>query len=184
MSQSTSIDQIRQTMSTQQQQFTDNVDPGIIDGLLSQMRNAEAGELPQMKVDSLPNSNIGHIIDTQLNHPAGAPELQDIYRMINTQRPMDARHMSHDMMSMPDSQVTPPSFSVSDMVMTEIRAPIVVALLVIIFQLPMVNTLIVKFLPQVLSATGDMTILGVTLKGVMAGLLFYAANMFLLKGSF
>ncbi len=170
-------------MVSQPQQFTDNVDPGIIDGLLSQMRNAEAGELPQMKVDSIPNTNINHVIDTKLNHPVGAPDLQDIYRMMNSQRPIDARHMSPESLTMPDSQVSPPSFSVSDMVMTEIRAPIVVALLVIIFQLPMINTMMVKFLPQVLSATGDMTILGVTLKGVMAGLLFYAANMFLLKGS-
>ncbi len=175
MSQATSIDQLKQMNG--QQQYTDNVDPSLIDSLLSQMKGAEAGDLPQMKVESYPNSNIEHVMDAGIHHPAGTPQLQDIYNMMHSQQPIDAS------LAAEHAQNKDSSFSstVSNMVMTELRGPLIVALLVVIFQLPAINKIIQKFLPQLISTGDEISIVGVTLKGIVAGLLFYIANTFLLK---
>jgi len=70
------------------------------------------------------------------------------------------------------------SMSMTDKIISELKMPLVVVLLVFLTNYGMVNELLIKNLPK-LSNGNELNILGLGVKAVLAGLVFYLVRKFL-----
>ena len=61
----------------------------------------------------------------------------------------------------------------------EIKIPIIVAALFVILSLPQFNKLLTRFIPRLLSETGDINMMGLALKGVIIAVLVIIAKFFI-----
>ncbi len=55
----------------------------------------------------------------------------------------------------------------------ELKTPILVAIIVFVFSLPMINTLIGLYFPRLLRIGGDLTSIGLGIKSIFAGIFFW-----------
>ena len=73
---------------------------------------------------------------------------------------------------------TPETFSL-EMILDETKLPLVVALLVVVFNLKQLDSSVIKFIPKALGEDGNITTIGLLIKGLVAGVLFYLAKKFI-----
>ena len=66
-----------------------------------------------------------------------------------------------------------PSRKWSTFIFDELKMPVLVALLVFVFSLPVLNIVIANYVPYLVKSTGDLTTLGLVLKSVLAGSTFW-----------
>jgi len=58
--------------------------------------------------------------------------------------------------------------------MNQLRQPLLVAILVFVFSLPVVNVLLGHYMPSLLRASGDLTTIGLLVKSLGAGVAFWS----------
>jgi hypothetical protein len=58
--------------------------------------------------------------------------------------------------------------------MNQLRQPLLVAILVFVFSLPVVNVLLGHYMPSLLRASGDLTTIGLLVKSLAAGVAFWS----------
>lgn len=61
----------------------------------------------------------------------------------------------------------------STFIFDELKMPVLVALLVFVFSLPVLNIVIANYVPYLVKSTGDLTTVGLVLKSVLAGSTFW-----------
>ncbi len=100
--------------------------------------------------------------------------------MIGSQHPTpaDFAHAMHGMpMMMPMMQQAPQGGFLSGLsgfsLTREFKTPLLVALIVFVISLPMINTMIGLYMPSLLRMGGDLTTLGLVLKSLLGGALFW-----------
>lgn len=64
-------------------------------------------------------------------------------------------------------------------ILREVREPLVVIVLYVLTNLPMLDKLITKNIPKTMTNTGSVNIIGVSLKAVVVGIVFYIIKKFL-----
>ena len=64
-------------------------------------------------------------------------------------------------------------------ILREVREPLVVIVLYVLTNLPMLDKLITKNIPKTMTNTGGVNIIGVSLKAVVVGIVFYIIKKFL-----
>ena len=64
-------------------------------------------------------------------------------------------------------------------ILREVREPLVVIALYVLTNLPMLDKLITKNIPKTMTNTGSVNIIGVSLKAVVVGIVFYIIKKFL-----
>jgi len=69
--------------------------------------------------------------------------------------------------------------SLVDTVMKEVREPFVIILLYMATNLPMINKLITKYIPKTITNTGNVNLIGTSLKAIVVAILFYIIKKFL-----
>lgn len=69
--------------------------------------------------------------------------------------------------------------SLVDTILKEVREPIVVILLYVATNLPMINKLITKYIPKTVTNTGNVNLIGTSLKAIIVAILFYIIKKFL-----
>ena len=57
--------------------------------------------------------------------------------------------------------------------MTQIRQPLLVAILVFVMSLPVINVMLAFYLPSLLRATGELSTMGLLAKSLLAGALYW-----------
>ena len=57
--------------------------------------------------------------------------------------------------------------------MTQIRQPLLVAILVFVMSLPVINVMLAFYLPSLLKATGELSTMGLLAKSLLAGALYW-----------
>lgn len=70
--------------------------------------------------------------------------------------------------------------STNEQLMEELKEPLLVVLLVLLANLEVVNSFLVKNLPKVLIANGELNLWGLVVKATLAGVLFYVVRRFFL----
>jgi hypothetical protein len=72
------------------------------------------------------------------------------------------------------------SSTMKQMLMNEMRAPLLQVLLYILLNLDQVNAYLYKYIPGLFSSSRDLNIRGVIAKGILFALSYYALTMFVL----
>jgi hypothetical protein len=86
--------------------------------------------------------------------------------------------MHYDMM-MQQEMEPEPELSFVQKITNEIKIPIIVAILFVILSLPQFNRLITRFIPRLLSETGDLNMMGLGFKAVIIAILVIIAKLFI-----
>lgn len=79
------------------------------------------------------------------------------------------------MMGMPEPE---PELSLTEKVVKEVKLPLFVIALVMVLSLPQFNRLLTGFVPKFLAENGEMTMVGLLSKAVLAGVLFFLFKLF------
>jgi hypothetical protein len=66
-----------------------------------------------------------------------------------------------------------------EMILEETKLPLIVSLLVVVFNLKQLDSNVIKFIPKALGEDGNITTLGLLMKGLVAGVFFYLAKKFI-----
>ena len=66
-----------------------------------------------------------------------------------------------------------------EMILDETKLPLIVSLLVVVFNLRQLDSSVIKFIPKAIGEDGNITTLGLLLKGLVAGVFFYLAKKFI-----
>ncbi len=66
-----------------------------------------------------------------------------------------------------------------EMILDETKLPLIVSLLVVVFNLKQLDSSVIKFIPKALGEDGNITTLGLLMKGLVAGVFFYLAKKFI-----
>ena len=135
---------------------------------------APVGAMSQIAMD--PSASTAHMIGGQ--HPTPADFAHAMYASGQGAVPMNPY------LSMPPPQGFQPAqeqqrsiwSAVSMSVTRELKTPLLVALIVFVVSLPFVNTMIGLYLPSLLRMGGDLTTVGLALKSLIGGLLFWVLN--------
>ena len=141
------------------------------------------GQLPPVNsltgitMDPVPST--AHVIGSQHPTPADfAQAMHGMPMMMPPGVPQPGMMMPQQQQQMYMQPATAPSsggfFSnMSFSLGRELKTPILVALIVFIMGLPMINTMIGIYLPSLLRMGGDVTMLGLALKSLLGGALFW-----------
>lgn len=127
------------------------------------------GHMSQIAMDPMPAT--AHMIGGQ--HPTPADFAHAMHGM-----PMAGGYQqAPPQQPMYQPQPQPPSAgllsSISGPVLREFKTPILVALIIFVVSLPMVNTMIGMYLPSLLRMGGDLTPIGMIVKSLAGGALFW-----------
>ncbi len=127
------------------------------------------GHMSQIAMDPMPAT--AHMIGGQ--HPTPADFAHAMHGM-----PMGGGYQQQQQPPQQMYQPPPPPSggllsSLSAPVMREFKTPLLVALIVFVVSLPMVNTLIGMYLPSLLRMGGDLTPVGMVVKALVGGALFW-----------
>ena len=76
-------------------------------------------------------------------------------------------------MDMPVQQKT-----FTEKILDEMKNPLIVSVLFVLFSLKQLDTSVIKFIPKALSATGEITPIGLATKGLIVGVVFYLLKKF------
>lgn len=131
---------------------------------------------PMMTVPSNPTAVNQHVMATnpQMAHvingvaPTGADFAAAMHGGVPTAQPQ--------MLAAPQPAAKPyeyPRRGLRQRLTEEIKFPILVALLVFVFSLPVVNLLFAHYLPRVVLPTGQLTLVGMVIKSAVAGAAFW-----------
>jgi len=74
---------------------------------------------------------------------------------------------------MPPTLIEPPRSSIFTEVLQHVKQPLLVAIIIFLVSLPVLNVLIGYYLPSLLRVGGDLTTVGVILKSLFGGFLFW-----------
>ncbi len=108
----------------------------------------------------------------------GGPSQEQIAQMQRQQ--MQQQMMEQQMMKESEMNAPAEKVSLQQQIVDQVKAPLLVALIVFALSFPFVNQLLAK-VPKALSDTGQLTTIGFLSKSVFAGLLFYVVNKFVLE---
>ena len=145
-------------------------------------RNMPSGQLPPVNsLTSLtmdPTAATAHIIGSQNPTPAdfahamhGTPMMMPPMAQMAPMGQMAPNPYAMQMGPVPATQgfFSSMSFSLG----RELKTPLLVALIVFVIGLPLVNTMIGIYVPSLLRMGGDVTMLGLALKSLLGGTLFW-----------
>ncbi len=138
-------------------------------------RAMAGGQLPPINsLTSLtmdPSPATAHMIGSQ--HPTPADFAHAMHGMPMMMQP----GMQQQPMMMPMMQQAPQGGFLSGLsgfsLTREFKTPLLVALIVFVISLPMINTMIGLYMPSLLRMGGDLTTLGLVLKSLLGGALFW-----------
>ena len=68
--------------------------------------------------------------------------------------------------------------SLVEKITSEIKLPLIVAVLFVILSLPQFNRVLTKFVPRLLAETGELNMMGLLAKGIILAILFFAIKHF------
>jgi hypothetical protein len=97
------------------------------------------------------------------------------------QQMMQQQQMMGSTQQMPDNMTfdMKPNQTLFEKIIDESKSPIIVATLCILLCFKQVDTQVIKFIPKGLNANGEITTIGLLIKGLIAGLLFYITKKFI-----
>jgi hypothetical protein len=72
-----------------------------------------------------------------------------------------------------------PELSFVQKITNEVKIPLIVAVLFVILSLPQFNKVLTKFVPRLLSETGDLNMMGLVAKSIIIAILVLIAKLFL-----
>lgn len=131
------------------------------------------GAMSQIAMD--PSAATAHMIGGQ--HPTPADFAHAMYS--GNMQPMNP-YMSMPPQGFAPSMVqqeSPGLFSaISNGLLRELKTPILVALIIFVISLPFVNTMVGLYMPSLLRIGGDLTTMGLGLKSLMGGALFWVLH--------
>jgi hypothetical protein len=90
---------------------------------------------------------------------------------------MDNQPMQYEMMQQYMEQE--PELSFVQKITNEVKIPLIVAVLFVILSLPQFNKVLTKFVPRLLSETGDLNMMGLVAKSIIIAILVLIAKLFL-----
>ncbi len=153
MSKSTPISQLRKEQDNSE----------LVQNILNNMENQPAMDpnMDQMPSQQMPNQQMPS------HQPRGQPEQYDDYE-----------EEFEDYYDGPVVKQKP--MSTTDQIISEIKGPLLVALLVFLTNFDMVNQLLVKNIPKLAGHGGELNLIGLGLKAIVAGIIFYVVKRFLL----
>ena len=159
MSKSTPITQL-----SGNEEDASNTNPAIVQDILNEIQqqdeqtNMQPTQPPVMQVPPQNLSTVNYQMDTHVMPQIPVQEVE--------QPPMQ--------MLMPDQ---PPSMMQT--VLENSKDPVSVVLLAFIMNLPVVENILVKYVPKIVNVSGGMNYLGMLLKAVIIGLLFFTTKKLL-----
>lgn len=120
------------------------------------------------------DSNInGEFLNHQLDH-SQMPFEQDFPQQYQQQQHHPAQHYQ----MMPQEQIEPPTLV--EKLTNDGKLASMMMVLFVVLSLPQFNQFLTKFFPRFLSETGGLTMAGLAVKAVLAGLLFMLVKFFAL----
>lgn len=143
-----------------------NTNPAIVQDILNEIQQQEEPPMqsmpnqqpPMMEAPPQNLSTANYQMDTQVMPPISMQEVE--------QPPMQ--------MTVPESKT-----SMMNNILENARDPVSIILLAFIMNLPMVDSLLLKYVPKVASLSGGMNYMGLLLKAVVIGVLFFATKKLL-----
>ena len=135
---------------------------------------APVGAMSQIAMD--PSASTAHMIGGQ--HPTPADFAHAMYASGQGAVPMNPYLSMQPPQGFQPVQEVQRSIwsSVSMSVTRELKTPLLVALIVFVVSLPFINTMIGLYLPSLLRMGGDLTTVGLALKSLIGGALFWVLN--------
>jgi hypothetical protein len=137
----------------------------MIDEAANQVHSVPQGEEPNLSAGA-----IQYQLD-QSQIPQNGPnpniQMQEQYAPMM----MDQQQYMYDMQ--------PEPLSFSERLTSEIKLPIIVAVLFVIISLPQFNQLLTRFVPRFLAETGEINMMGLIAKGLILAVLLFGAKYFL-----
>jgi hypothetical protein len=135
---------------------------------------APVGAMSQIAMD--PSASTAHMIGGQ--HPTPADFAHAMYASGQGAVPMNPYLPMQPPQGFQPSQEPQRSIwsAVSMSLTRELKTPLLVALIVFVVSLPFVNTMIGLYLPSLLRMGGDLTTVGLALKSLIGGALFWVLN--------
>jgi hypothetical protein len=71
-----------------------------------------------------------------------------------------------------------PELSLVEKITSEVKLPLIVAVLFVILSLPQFNRVLTRFVPKLLAETGELNMMGLLAKGIILAILFFAIKHF------
>ena len=159
MSKSTPITQL-----SGNEEDASNTNPAIVQDILNEIQqqdeqvNMQPNQPPIMQTPPPNLSTVNYQMDTQVMPQIPAQEVE--------QPPMQ--------LSMPE-----PTPSMMQNILENAKDPASVVLLAFVMNLPMVENILIKYVPKIVNNLGQMNYLGMLLKAVIIGVLFFTTKKLL-----
>jgi hypothetical protein len=122
-----------------------------------------------------PNSITSHSMDsgTATAHMIGNehPTNADFASMMNSKQQYHQQQQWHQPVAAPPPYVPKKQWYSS--FIPELKTPILVSLLFFVFSLPFLNILFAHYIPYLVKGTGELTMIGLVIKSLLAGLAFW-----------
>ena len=135
-------------------------------------KQVNAGNYQNQQED--PNLSAGAIqyqLDqSQIPQNGPIPNIQIQDHQYDEQQPQ----YMYDMME-PEQE---PELSLVQKITSEVKLPLIVAVLFVILSLPQFNRLLTRFVPKLLAETGELNMMGLLAKGIILAILFFAIKHF------
>lgn len=96
---------------------------------------------------------------------------------IQEEHMMDQQPMHYDMMQ--QYMEPEPELTFVQKITNEMKVPIIVAVLFIILSLPQFNKVLTRFVPRLLSETGDLNMMGLVAKSIIIAILVLLVKLFI-----
>jgi hypothetical protein len=158
-------------------------DKDIISEIMADMNGGPQQPMPSMPPAPMvmnapnPNSVANHVLDgtAATAHIIGRdhPTAADFQHALNT-APMGGAPWTPT--PPPPPPPSKPKKSLMQRLLGELRQPFFVVILFFVFNLPVINFLFAHYVPRSVKATGELTILGLLIKSVFAGGIFWFVN--------
>ena len=158
---------------------TNNNDDKLVDNILREISDDNQQQNPEMQ-------QMSYQMDPQTKIPAQNDQMQNQNQMQNQMQMEAQMQQMQQMQLMQQNQMdmgmpeTVSNQTMTQKIIEQVKNPLIVAIICIALSLPMTSSLIVKYVPKTADAvTGNINILGLVLKGIVAGLIYFGLIKFI-----
>lgn len=131
-----------------------------------------------------PNSTANHSMDLVPptahmignEHPTNADFAAMMHTKQQQQQQQQGAPWQQYSQAAPSSQAYVPKKSWYSGIVYELKTPILVSLIFFLFSLPFINILFAHYIPSLVKGTGELNIIGLAVKSLLAGTSFWIAN--------
>ena len=140
--------------------------------------------LNQLRKEQDNSELVQNILETMEEHPdisgGGSPQNMDAMPSQQGQQQNDQDYVEEYDDYYDEPLIQQKELSTTDMIISEAKMPLLVMLLVFLTNFSSLNQILVKNVPKLANADGDLNMIGLVAKVLLAGLVFYIVKRFLL----